>query len=69
LRNIKQICLDFHGGSSGGTYDAVKKKALKLFEDEKIGVLDWNCLTKDAEGSFTKEQLVKNFKKTAKRKE
>jgi len=41
---------------------------LKLFEKEKIGVLDWNCLTKDAEGSFTKEQLVKNFKKTAKRK-
>ena len=24
----------FPGGSSGGTYDAVKKKALKLFEKE-----------------------------------
>lgn len=66
---MKLVCLDFHGGSSGGTYDSVKKKALKLFEKEKIGVLDWNCLTRDSEGSYTKEQLVKNFKKTAKRKE
>lgn len=56
----------FPGGSSGGIYDDVKKETLKLFEKKQIGVMDWNCLTKDSEGNYTIEQLFKNFKSTSK---
>ena len=52
----------FPGGSSGGPYDAVKKESVTLFTENNIGILDWNCLTKDSEGNFPKEELIQNFK-------
>lgn len=55
----------FPGGSSGGPYDAVKKESVTLFTENNIGILDWNCLTKDSEGNFPKEELIQNFKETA----
>ena len=55
----------FPGGSSGGPYDAVKKESVALFTENNIGILDWNCLTKDSEGNFPKEELIQNFKETS----
>ena len=55
----------FPGGSSGGSYDAVKKESVTLFTENNIGILDWNCLTKDSEGNFPKEELIQNFKETS----
>lgn len=55
----------FPGGSSGGPYDAVKKESVTLFTENNIGILDWNCLTKDSEGNFPKEELIQNFKETS----
>ena len=42
--------------------DVYQNVFLKLFEKKQIGVMDWNCLTKDSEGNYTIEQLFKNFK-------
>lgn len=55
----------FPGGSSGGPYDAIKKESVTLFTENNIGILDWNCLTKDSEGNFPKEELIQNFKETS----
>lgn len=55
----------FPGGSSGGPYDAIKKESVTLFKENNIGILDWNCLTKDSEGNFPKEELIQNFKETS----
>ncbi len=55
----------FPGGSSGGPYDDIKKESVKMFAENNVGILDWNCLTRDAEGSFPKEELVENFKETS----
>lgn len=58
----------FPGGSSGGPYNYIKRECSKRFKENNVGVLDWNCLTKDSEGNYTKEQLIENFKKTSYRK-
>lgn len=55
----------FPGGSSGGPYDTIKKESVTLFTENNIGILDWNCLTKDSEGNFPKEELIQNFKETS----
>lgn len=54
----------FPGGASGGKYAAVKKEAITLLEQNGIMHVDWSSLTKDAEGKFTKEQLVQNLSET-----
>lgn len=51
----------FPGGASGGKYAAVKKEAIALLEQNGIMHVDWSALTKDAEGKFTKEQLIQNL--------
>ena len=58
----------FPGGSVGGEYDEIKKKAIKELEKQNIAYLDWNALTRDAEGKFTKEELLQNLKNTVKNK-
>lgn len=55
----------FPGGSSGGPYDYIKKICSNKFKENNIGILDWNCLTRDSEGNFPKEKLVENFKQTS----
>lgn len=55
----------FPGGSSGGPYDYIKKQTRDILKENNIGFLDWNCLTKDSEGNFPKEDLFENFKQTS----
>ena len=50
----------FPGGSKGGYYSEIKSQALQLLNQNGIASLDWNCLSKDAEGAKTKEQLIQN---------
>ena len=40
------------------------KEAKKILEENNVVSLDWNSLTRDSEGKFTKEQLLHNFKLT-----
>lgn len=67
IEDYKTHLFRFPGGSVGG-YDNVKKEAKKLLNDNNIAYLDWNALTRDSEGKFTKEQLLNNFKITVKNK-
>lgn len=54
----------YPGGSIGGTYSKVKKESKKQLKEQQIAYLDWNALTSDAAGANTKEQIMKNLKKT-----
>ena len=65
IPNYSTHLFRFPGGSSGGPYDAIKKESVKMFEENNVGILDWNCLTRDSEGNFPKEELVQNFKETS----
>lgn len=56
----------FPGGSTGGYYSSIKKQAKQLLKDNGIVSLDWNCLSKDAEGAKTKEELLQNIIDTMK---
>ena len=55
----------FPGGSNGGYYNSIKQQAKALLKENNIVHLDWNCLSKDAEGANTKEQLLQNVIDTA----
>lgn len=50
----------FPGGSSGGYYHTIKMQAKQLLRQNGIVSLDWNALSKDAEGAKTKEELLQN---------
>lgn len=54
----------FPGGSIGGEYDKIKEKAKIDLERNQIAYLDWNALTNDAAGAYTKEKIIKNLKET-----
>ena len=54
----------FPGGSKGGPYEKVKKKARKKLKESGIAYLDWSALTYDAGGAKTKEDILKNLKET-----
>lgn len=56
----------FPGGSVGGYYDDIKTKAKKVFKENGIAYLDWNCLTNDSAGADTKDEIMKNLKSTCK---
>lgn len=51
----------FPGGSHGGNYHDVKQQAKQLLQDSGVASLDWNALTKDAEGAHTKEAVLQNL--------
>lgn len=53
----------FPGGYTGGKYESIKKKAGELLKENNIAYIDWNVLTKDAEGANTKEKILNNLKK------
>ena len=59
----------FPGGSVGGYYNSIKKKAKQYLRDNGIVSLDWNSLSKDAEGVNTKEALLQNVIDTIGQKE
>ena len=50
----------FPGGSNGGYYDEIKQASKALLRENGVVHLDWNCLSKDAEGAKTKETLLQN---------
>lgn len=54
----------FPGGSVGGYYSLIKTQAKQLLRQNSIASLDWNALTRDAEGAKTTEKLVENLKLT-----
>lgn len=54
----------FPGGSYGGPYEKIKKKARKELNEQGIAYLDWSALTYDAEGADTKEEILCNLKET-----
>lgn len=62
--NYESNVFRFPGGSVGGYYDKMKKKAKKVFTENNIAYLDWNALTYDADGASTKEEIMKNLKNT-----
>ncbi len=59
----------FPGGSPGGKYAQIKESAIPVLKENNIAYLDWNCLTRDSEGSFTKEELIQNLIGTSKNKD
>lgn len=50
----------FPGGSQGGYYKNIKNEAKGFLRQNGIVSLDWNALSKDAEGAKTKEELLQN---------
>ena len=55
----------FPGGSVGGYYKNIKENAKQLLKENNIASLDWNSLSKDAEGAKTKEELLQNIIETS----
>ena len=62
--NYSSNLFRFPGGSIGGEYDKIKEKAKIDLKRNQIAYLDWNALTNDAAGAYTKEKIIKNLKKT-----
>lgn len=54
----------YPGGSTGGKYKQIKKEARLVLEGNEIFYLDWNALTKDAEGAKTSEAQLENLEGT-----
>lgn len=50
----------FPGGSFGGYYAKIKAQTKQFLRQNGIVSLDWNSLSKDAEGTKTKEELLQN---------
>lgn len=50
----------FPGGSYGGYYKTVKAETKQVLRQNNIVSLDWNALSRDAEGAHTKETIMKN---------
>ena len=55
----------FPGGLPGGKSANLKKEAAAMLEKNNVAHLDWNCLSRDAEGSFDKDTLVQNVINTS----
>lgn len=54
----------FPGGSYGGPYENIKKKARKELNKQGIAYLDWSALTYDAEGADNEKEVLTNLKET-----
>lgn len=51
----------FPGGSVGGYYKNIKKEAKQYLRQNNIVSLDWNSLSKDADGAHTREEIMQNI--------
>ena len=58
------IVFRFPGGLAGGKYNDLKHESAQKLKEQGIANVDWNALTKDAEGAKTKEDLMNNFIET-----
>ena len=54
----------FPGGSVGGPYGNLKQEAIPVLEEQGIMYMDWNALTNDSAGSYTKEKIMESLKTT-----
>lgn len=54
----------FPGGSQGGYYKAIKADAKQFLRQNGIVSLDWNALSRDAEGARTKEAILQSIIET-----
>lgn len=54
----------FPGGSSGGRYADIKAQAKDLLHNYGVNYTNWNCLTGDAEGKTTSEELMGCLRQT-----
>lgn len=59
-QNYKSKVFRFPGGSNGGYYHTAKQNSKAYLRENGIVHLDWNCLSKDAEGANSKEALMQN---------
>lgn len=62
--NYKSHLFRFPGGAYGGKYNDIKQELKQALAENEYGYIDWNALTRDSEGKFTKEELIENAKKT-----
>lgn len=60
IQTITQGYSDFQVEVFGGYYKNIKKDAKAYLRQNGIVSLDWNSLSKDAEGAHTKETLLQN---------
>ena len=60
-QNYKSKVFRFPGGSNGGHYHEAKQNSKAFLRESGIVHLDWNCLSKDAEGANSKETLMQNI--------
>lgn len=63
-QDYNSLVFRFPGGSVGGKYHSLKQEAKQVLKEQGIASVDWNALTKDAEGANTKEKLMQNFYET-----
>lgn len=54
----------FPGGSVGGEFNYSKQRIAKKLNKKGIAHVDWNCLTNDAAGEYTKKGQIKMFNLT-----
>lgn len=59
----------FPGGSYGGYYKNIKSQTKQLLRQNNIVSLDWNALSRDAEGAYTKESIMQSIIDTVGQKE
>lgn len=64
IQTITQGYSDFQEEVFGGYYKNIKKDAKAYLRQNGIVSLDWNSLSKDAEGANTKEMLLQNVIET-----
>lgn len=67
--NYNSKVFRFPGGSQGGYYSKVKTDAKQYLRENGIVSLDWNCLSRDAEGAKTKEELLQSVIETSQNKQ
>ncbi len=60
-QNYNSLVFRFPGGSVGGYYNDFKLEAKQTLNSQGIGNVDWNALTKDADGAKSKEAILNNF--------
>ncbi|MBQ9297445.1 MAG: polysaccharide deacetylase [Clostridia bacterium] len=65
MEEYKSNVFRFPGGKPGGKYANLKQQAADALKEMNVAYLDWNCLTRDSEGSFDKDTLVRNMIDTA----
>lgn len=62
IENYSSHLFRYPGGSEGGAYSKVKNSAKGLLEENNIAYINWNALTRDAEGTPTAESIVSDLK-------